>query len=181
MNLIFLAEEEEVNPLTPHVAEIVLAVVVFLILVYLIRKYAMPNFETTFANRTAAIEGGLAEAARKQAEADAQLAELTRQLSEARHEAARIREEAREQGAQIVAEMREQAQAESGRITAAAHAQVEAEKQHVLAQLKTEVGTLATGLAGRIVGESLEDEVRQRRTIERFISELDEQPVGQGS
>jgi F-type H+-transporting ATPase subunit b len=180
-NHLFIAAEEEPSPLAVHPAEAILAVVVFLILVYMVRRFVMPNFEKTFAARTEAIEGGLAEAQRKQAEADAQLAELTRQLSEARHEAARIREEAREQGAQIVAEMREQAQAESGRITAAAHAQIEAEKQHVLAQLKTEVGTLATGLAGRIVGESLEDEVRQRRTIERFISELDEQPVGQGS
>jgi F-type H+-transporting ATPase subunit b len=32
---------------------------------------------------------------------------------------------------------------------------------------------MATGLAGRIVGESLEDEARQRRTVERFIAELE--------
>lgn len=177
---VYLAAEEP-NPLVPHLAEIILGVVVFLILVWLVKKYVMPNFEQTFAARTEAIEGGLAEASRKQEEADRQLAELTKQLSEARHEAARIREEAREQGAQIVAEMREQAQAESARITAAAHAQIDAEKQQVLAQLKTEVGTLATSLAGRIVGESLEDEVRQRRTVERFIAELDSQSVGQGS
>ncbi|MBA2559766.1 MAG: F0F1 ATP synthase subunit B, partial [Propionibacteriales bacterium] len=51
----------------------------------------------------------------------------------------------------------------------------------VLAQLKTEVGSLATGLAGRIVGESLEDEARQRRTVERFIEELESQSAGQSS
>ena len=34
------------------------------------------------------------------------------QLADARHEAARLREEAKEQGAQIIAEMREQGQAE---------------------------------------------------------------------
>ena len=116
----FAAEEEEhaePNPLAPHLAEIILAIVVFLILVWMIRKWVMPNFEKTFAARTAAIEGGLEQAEKKQAEADAQLAELNKQLSEARHEAARIREDAREQGAQIVAEMREQAQAESARIT----------------------------------------------------------------
>ena len=168
----FVAAEEP-SPLAVHPAELILAIVVFLILVWLIRKYVMPSFERTFAARTAAIEGGLAEAARKQAQADAQLADLTKQLSEARHEAARIREDAREQGAQIVAEMREQAQTESARITANAHAQIDAEKQQVLTQLRTEVGAMATGLAGRIVGESLEDEARQRRTVERFIAELE--------
>ncbi|MBA3265138.1 MAG: F0F1 ATP synthase subunit B [Nocardioidaceae bacterium] len=182
MSLAFLAAEEgEVNPLLPHVAEIVLALVVFLILVYLISKFVMPNFEKTFASRTQAIEGGLAEAERKQAEADAKLAELTKQLSEARHEAARIREDAREQGAEIVVEMRQQAQAEAERITVHAHAQIEAEKQQVLGQLRSEVGSLATGLAGRIVGESLEDEARQRRTVERFLAELESQPIGQSS
>ncbi len=173
--------EEDINPLAPHVAEIILSIVVFLLLVWLIRKFVMPNFEKTFTDRTAAIEGGLAEAERKQAEADARLAELNKQLSEARHEAARIREDAREQGAQIVVEMRDQAQGEAARITGAARAQIEADKQQVLAQLRTEVGALATGLAGRIVGESLEDEARQRRTVERFIAELENSPAGQVS
>lgn len=177
----FIAAEEEPSPLALHPAEVILSVVVFLILVLLIRKYVMPNFEKTFSARTAAIEGGLKEAERKQAEADAQLAELNKQLSEARHEAARIREDAREQGAVIVSDMREQGQAEASRILSAAHAQIEAEKQAVLAQLRSEVGALATGLAGKIVGESLEDEARQRRTVERFISELESQPARQGS
>ena len=176
-----LAAEEEHNPLVPEWAEVALALVVFGILVWLFSKFVVPMFEKTFSERTAAIEGGLQEAERKQAQADAQLAELNKQLAEARHEAARIREEAREQGAQIVAEMREQAQAEASRITATAHTQIEAEKQQVLAQLKAEVGTLATALAGRIVGESLEDEARQRRTVERFLEEIESQPAGQGS
>ncbi len=173
------AAEGEQSPLALHPSEVILSIVVFLILVWLVSKYVVPNFEKAFAARTAAIEGGIAEAERKQAEADARLTELNQRLSEARHEAARIREDAREQGAQIVVEMREQAQAESGRILSQAHAQIEAEKQQVLAQLKTEVGTLATSLAGRIVGESLEDEARQRRTVERFITELESQPVRQ--
>jgi F-type H+-transporting ATPase subunit b len=181
MSRFLVAEGEEINPLIPHTGEIVLAVVVFLILVWLIKKFVMPGFEQTFAARTEAIEGGLEKAEAKQAEADAALDELNKRLSEARHEAARIREDAREQGAQIIVEMREQAQEESARITSQANAQIEAQKQLVLAQLKTEVGTLATSLAGRIVGESLEDEARQRRTVERFIAELESQPSRQGS
>ena len=43
------------------------------------------------------------------------------------------------------------------------------------------VGAMATGLAGRIVGESLEDEARQRRTVERFIAELESSPSAAAS
>ncbi len=122
-----------------------LALIVFAILFFAIRKFVVPSFEKTFAERTQAIEGGLSAAETKQAEADAKLAELEKQLADARHEAARIREEAREQGAQIVAEMREQAQAESSRIVEHGKTQIEAERQQAVTSLRAEVGALATG------------------------------------
>src|SRR5690349_1136628 len=181
-NLIFLADGEPAegghapeNPLGFVPVEAALSLVVFAILFVLMKKFVAPAFEKTFAERTQAIEGGLAAAETKQAEADAKLAELEKQLADARHEAARIREEAREQGAQIVAEMREQAQAESTRIVEHGKTQIEAERQQAVTSLRAEVGALATGLAGRIVGESLDDEARQSRVVDRFLSELEAQ------
>ena len=175
MYTVVMAAEEAHNPLVPILSEIVLALIVFAILAFVITKVVVPNFEKTFADRTQAIEGGLSAAETKQAEADAKLAELEKQLADARHEAARIREEAREQGAAIVAEMREQAQAESSRIVEHGKAQIEAERQQAVTSLRAEVGTLATELAGRIVGESLEDEARQSRVVERFLADLEAQ------
>jgi len=147
--------------------------VVFAILFFAVKKFVVPNFESTFSERTTAIEGGLAAAETKQAEADAKLAELEKQLADARHEAARIREEAREQGAVIVAEMREQAQSEASRIVEHGKTQIEAERQQAVTSLRAEVGSLATTLAGRIVGESLDDEARQSRVVERFLADLE--------
>jgi F-type H+-transporting ATPase subunit b len=71
--------------------------------------------------------------------------------------------------------MREQAQAEGRRLVEAAHAQIEADRQQALQSLRTEVGGLAVDLASRVVGESLTDEARQRRVVERFLDELDQQ------
>ena len=172
------AEEEGHGPLAFVWIESLLLLVVFAILFFLIKKFIVPSFEKTFAERTQAIEGGLQAAETKQAEADAKLAELERQLADARHEAARIREEAREQGAAIVSEMRQQAQAESARIVDNGKAQIEAERQQAVTSLRAEVGALATGLAGRIVGESLEDEARQSRVVERFLAELEQDQSG---
>jgi len=166
-------EEHSLNPLLPHLVEICLSLVVFGILFFAVKKFVVPNFETTFEERTKAIEGGLAAAETKQAEADAKLAELEQQLADARHEAARIREEAREQGAAIVAEAREQAQAEAARIVEHAHVQIEADRKAAAATLRAEVGDLATTLAGRIVGESLTDQARQTRVVDRFLAELE--------
>ncbi|MCL8024780.1 F0F1 ATP synthase subunit B [Nocardioides bruguierae] len=171
--LVVEAAEGELNPLVPHTAEIVLSLIVFGILFFAVRKFVVPAFEQAYAERTAAIEGGIAAAESKQAEADARLAELEAQLADARHEAARIREEAREQGAAIIAEMRDQAQTEATRIVENGKTQIEAERQQAVTALRAEVGAIATGLAGRIVGESLEDEARQSRVVERFLVDLE--------
>ena len=174
-SVVLAAEEEVHNPLLPIWSEVILSLIVFAILFFIVRKYVVPNFEKAYAERTAAIEGGLQAAETKQAEADAKLAELEKQLGDARHEAARIREDAREQGAAIIAEMRQQAQAEAARIVEHAHTQIEAERQQAVTSHRAEVGSLATSLAGRIVGESLDDDARQQRVIERFLADLEAQ------
>ena len=71
--------------------------------------------------------------------------------------------------------MREQAQSEAARIVEHAHTQIEAERQQAVTSLRAEVGLLATSLAGRIVGESLDDEARQGRVVERFLADLESQ------
>jgi F-type H+-transporting ATPase subunit b len=161
------------NPLMPAWPEIIAALVFVGILTFLISKFVVPRFEATYAERTAAIQGGIERAEKAQEAAQAALQQYNNQLAEARTEAARIREDAKTQGSQILAEMREQAQAESARIKASAHAQLEAERTQVLAQLRSEIGGLATTLAGRIVGESLEDDARARRTVDRFLADLE--------
>ena len=161
------------NPLAPAPLEIIMAVIFALLLTFLIAKYVVPGFEATYAERTAAIQGGIEKAEKAQADAEAALQQYTAQLAEARSEAARIREDAKTQGSQILAEMREQAQSEAARIKAQAQAQIDAERAQVLTQLRSEVGGLATTLAGRIVGESLDDDERARRTVDRFIADLE--------
>jgi F-type H+-transporting ATPase subunit b len=161
-------------PIIPHPAEVIIGLIFFAILYWAMAKYVVPRLEAMYAERTAAIEGGLAKAEEAQAEAAAALGEYQAQLSEARVEAGRIREEARAQGAQIVAEMREQAQAEATRITAAAQQQIAAERQQAVVQLRSDVGKLATDLASKIVGESLEDAARQSRVVDRFLDELEQ-------
>jgi F-type H+-transporting ATPase subunit b len=97
----------------------------------------------------------------------------TKQLADARGEAQTIREEARAQGAAILEEMRAKAQEEAARITQAAQATIEAERQQAVTSLRNEVGALATELASKIVGEALDDHVRQTRIVDRFLEDLE--------
>jgi F-type H+-transporting ATPase subunit b len=170
----FLAEEGAQNPLIPGTAELVVGVLCFFIVFGILGKKLLPNIQKTLAERHDAIEGGLERAEKAQAEANRTLDEYKAQLAEARHEAARITEQAREQGAQIIAEMREEGQRQRDAIVAAGHTQIEADRRQVTTQLRQEVGRLATDLAGRVVGESLQDSARQSRVIDRFLDGLED-------
>jgi F-type H+-transporting ATPase subunit b len=173
----YLAQSQ--NPLVPNLTESIIGLIAFLIVFGVLAKLIMPRVSTTLAERTNAIEGGLERAKEAQDEANALLAQYRAQLEDARHEAARLREEAKEQGAQIVADMRQRGQAEFDRLVAAAESQIDAQKQQALTSLRAEVGALSVELASRIVGESLEDEARQRRTVDRFLAQLDQQSARQ--
>jgi len=166
------------SPLMPNLWEMGVVLVGFGVLFYIVTRFVVPMFEKTFAERAEAIEGGIAKAEKAQAEASAALEEYKQQLTDARAEANRIREEARAEGAQILAELKAKAAGESARITEQAHAQIESERQAAVVALRAEVGTMATTLASRIVGEALEDDERSARVVERFLAELETQNAG---
>lgn len=166
----------DLGPLAPHhLSEIIMGILLVGVVWLVCWKVVVPAFEKMYAERTEAIQGGMERAEKAQAEAKAALEQYNAQLAEARQEAARIREEAKNEGARIKSEMREDAEKEHGRLLAQAQSQIEAERTRVVGELRNEVGGLATTLAGRIVGESLQDDDRARRTIDRFIADL-EQP-----
>lgn len=171
--LVLAAEGSERPVLLPAAYDLIWSAVVFVVLFVLFWRFVLPTYLRVLDERAAKIEGGLAKAEKAQAEADARLHEYEQQLAEAREEAGRIREQARGEGAAIIAEMRDRAQSEANRVTEQAQRQLEAERQQALAQLRTEVGRLAVDLAGRVVGESLTDEQRQQRVVDRFLADLE--------
>ncbi len=177
-----LAEDnEDFNPLLPHTAEIIVGATAFILLFLFLRKFVFPRFEAAYAARTEAIEGGIKKAEEAQAEAAAALERYTAQLAEARTEAARIRDEARAEGKQIVDQLTAEARESAARITAQSEAALAAQRQQVVGSLRAEIGTLAVQLAERVVGESLADDDRARRVVDRFLADLDQAPTGTAS
>jgi F-type H+-transporting ATPase subunit b len=170
---IYLAAETEHNPIIPLWQELVLGSIAFAVIAFVLMKFVFPRMEETFKARVDAIEGGIKRAEDAQAEANQLLEQYRTQLAEARTEAARIRDEARADAEGIRQDVLAKAREESDRIIAAGRDQLAAQRESIVRELRSEVGTLAVDLAGKIVGESLADEARSRGTVERFIAELD--------
>ncbi|MGW6537405.1 F0F1 ATP synthase subunit B [Streptomyces sp. NPDC055051] len=175
MNALLLAAEgEPMPPLLPHLDELVIGLIAFVIVFGFLAKKLLPNINKVLVERREAIEGGIEKAESAQIEAQSVLEQYKAQLAEARHEAARLRQEATEQGTAIIQEMKAEGQRQREEIIAAGHSQIEADRKSATASLRQDVGKLATDLAGKLVGESLEDTARQSRTIDRFLDELEE-------
>jgi F-type H+-transporting ATPase subunit b len=157
----------------PHVYDWFWSLLVTVIIAVFFFRYLLPKLNAILDERAAKIEGGIALAEKVQAEAAAAKAQTQAELDEARTLAAGIKDEASTDGAAIIAEARAKAQAEAARIVEAAQRQIEAERASAVVSLREEVGGLATELASRIVGESLADDARQSRVIDRFLDDLD--------
>ncbi|MCI9888170.1 F0F1 ATP synthase subunit B [Micrococcales bacterium 31B] len=171
--VIAAALAEEHNPLIPAWYDIIGSALVLVIIGFVFAKFILPKLNAVLDERTKMIEGGINQAANAKAEAEKLMAQAKTEVDAAHAEAAKIREEARAEGSKIIAEMREQAKSESERLVQTAHVQLTAERQQVVNSLRTEVGTLATDLASKIVGESLTDYARSTRVVDRFIEDLE--------
>jgi F-type H+-transporting ATPase subunit b len=164
-------------------AELVLGLIAFFVVFGALAKLALPGIRKALEERTAAIEGGIARAEEREAEATAMYEQYQAQLAEARAEAAQIRAAAQAEKQAMIEEARAEAAAPppaaaAAAVTARAEAAIEAERASTVASLRREVGTLAVSLAGKVVGESLEDDARARATVDRFIADLEAQANG---
>ncbi|WP_278315301.1 F0F1 ATP synthase subunit B [Lolliginicoccus levis] len=172
-NIVLLAQEEEPNPLLPAVYDIVWSIVALAVVGLVFWKYVIPRFQELLERRTDEIEGGIKRAEALQADAKEALEQYRAQLAEARSEAAKIREEARGQGQQIIDEMKQQAQVESDRIVANGQSQLEAQRQHIVADLRSDLGRTAVDLAEKIIGQSVADDAKRAATVDQFLNELE--------
>ena len=146
-------------------------VLAFLLLLGLLGKYAWPAIlgglkerEGTIEESMARAENALAEAKRLQADTDAQRQEAGRQ-------AQTILREAREAAAQMREADVEKTKAEIARMQAAAMADIDRQKQQAIAELRTEVASLAIGAAEKILGNQI-DASTQADLVNRFIAEI---------
>ncbi|WP_149361966.1 F0F1 ATP synthase subunit B [Lolliginicoccus suaedae] len=172
-NIVLLAAEGEPNPLLPAVYDIVWSIVALAVVGLVFWKFVIPPFQELLERRSEEIEGGMKRAEALQADAKNALEQYRAQLAEARSEAAKIREEARGQGQQIIDEMKQQAQVESDRIVANGQSQLEAQRQHIVADLRSDLGRTAVDLAEKIIGQSVADDAKRAATVDQFLNELE--------
>gem|GEM_PF-132648 len=157
----------------PTWPDILWSSVVLLIIAFAFYKFFMPKFMGILDQRSEMIAGGLEQAEQVKVAAEETLAQRQAMLEEARGEASEIREKAHNDYDQIVEDAKHAADKEAKRIEEDSKRRVEAQKIEAEVELRTEVGTLATDLAAKIIGASLSTEAAQSQAIDRYLDELE--------
>lgn len=165
----------------PETYDIVWSSIILIVIAVFFYKFFLPKFQAIFDERAAKIEGGMAKAEKARAEADAAKKKYEDQLNTARIDAAKIRDDARSEASHIIADARVKAEADAAQITANAQKSIESQQQQALVSLKGEVGALATALAGKILGNKLQDGDVQSSMIDSMIEDIDKDPAGKAA
>lgn len=155
----------------PKLYDIVWSLIILLILAVFFYKFFMPKFQAIFDERSAKIEGNIQKAQKARDDADEAKKEYEDQLGKARVEASQIRDDARAEASRIVADAHNRAETEANQITENAQRSLRSQQQQALVSLKGEVGTLATALAGKILGSQLQDNAVQSSMIDSIIAD----------
>jgi F-type H+-transporting ATPase subunit b len=168
--MVFLAAETT-NPLIPETVELVVGALAFLIVFAILAKFAFPAMNTMLAERTAKIQGNLEQAEETRRTAEHELAQYRERLANAREESSRIIEEGRRTAEQLRRDIQAKAEQEASATVSRAQDEIRLERDRVFQELRQQVASIAVDLAGRVVGQSLDQQTHQR-LIDEYIDQV---------
>ena len=160
---------DKVNLLSPHGGLMFWTLLIFVVLFFVLSKFAFGPITEAVAAREAALQEAIDQAKRDREEAAKILAEHTAQLEGARGEAQRIIAEGRAVGDKLRAGMLEETRAQQQEMLDRARREIETEKNNAIAELREEAVDLALAGAGKVIEKNLDD-ATNRKLVESFLA-----------
>ncbi len=157
---------------TPEIGLIFWSTISFLLLLFILRKFAWKPILTAVSDREEGIKNALATAENARKEMQNLTADNERILKEARTERDGLLKEAREIKENIISEAKDEAQQQAEKVIEQAKATIQAEKQAAIADLKNQVAELSIGIAEKVVRQELSDKDKQIELVEKMLKEV---------
>ena len=157
---------------SPDVGLMIWTLLVFLIALAILYKFAFPRIGEALDKRQRAIEDSIDTAARTKAEAEELLAEYRERLKEARVQAEDIVTRARRAGEQAERDSLEAGRAKREELLQQARRDIQAETSRAIGEIRSEVADLTVLATEKVTRKTLTPE-DQRRLVEEALGELD--------
>jgi len=164
-------EAHKVDLLSPNYGLMVWTLVIFLILLFVLSKFAFKPIIAAVEAREQALEDAINSAKRDREEAALLLAQHRAALDASRGEGQKLIADARVAAERVRTELVEQAHAEQAKMLERARAEIDAERAKAIAELRKEAVDLAILGAGKVIGQNL-DRDANRKLVESFLASV---------
>lgn len=158
--------------LKPEFGLLIWTLVAFLVVFFILKKYAWPAIIKGLKDREHSIADALSTAEKVKAEMSQMKSEHEALLAQAREERAQILKEARETKEKIINESKETAKAEANKIIAETQAAIEAQKMAAVIDVKNQVGKMVIEISEQILKRELNNKPDQEEHIKGLVSEV---------
>ncbi len=155
----------------PEFGLIFWTVLSFLILLYVLKRFAWKPILGAVSDREQGIIDALASAEKAKLEMQNLTADNERILKEARAERESLLKEAREIKTKLIADAKDEAQEQANKMIEQAQTSIQSEKKAALAELKSHVAGLAVDIAEKVVREELSNSDKQLKLVEDMLGE----------
>ncbi|HVA97485.1 MAG TPA: F0F1 ATP synthase subunit B [Bacteroidia bacterium] len=144
----------------------------FLIVVFLLKKFAWKPILTMIKERETFIENALNSAEKAKAEMASLQASNEKIVHQARLERDQLLKEARETKESIILEAKVKAGVEADKLIASARENINNEKMAAIAELKNQVATLSMEIAEKIIKTELSSDEKQKALIKNMLQDV---------
>ncbi|NML20495.1 F0F1 ATP synthase subunit B [Pseudoflavitalea sp. G-6-1-2] len=158
--------------LTPEFGLLLWTALAFVIVLYILAKFAWKPILKSLKERETGIADSLATAEKVKAEMAQLQSENEALLAKAREERAQLLKEARDTKDRIIAEAKEQAKTEANKIVADAQAAIQQQKMAALTDVKNQVGNLVIEVAEKVLRRELANKGEQENYIKQLATEV---------
>ncbi len=158
--------------LTPAFGLLIWTLLAFLIVFFILKKYAWPSIISGLKKREQTIADSLATAERVKAEMAQLKSENEDLLAKAREERGQMLKEAREIKEKIINEAKDQAKLEANKIIMDAQAAIDTQKMAALTEVKNQIGKLVIEVSEKVLRKELEDRRAQETYIKDLVNEV---------
>jgi len=155
----------------PQPGSIIWTAAVFLVLLFVLRKWAWKPILSGLQAREDGIRRDLEEAKQARQESQSLLEKYQKQLDEARKESQKLINDAMARAEQLGESKKKETEAEIGIMLDKAKADIELERQKAAQELRQEVVEIALTAASKVIGQALRFE-DHRELINREIEKL---------
>jgi F-type H+-transporting ATPase subunit b len=159
--------------LSPHLGLILWTLLAFIIVLYILGKYAWKPILKSLNEREKNISDSILSAENMRKEMEKMHSENEALLAKAREERSQMMREAKEMRDKMIQDAKEQARSETNKIVADAQSVINQQKMAAIVDLKNQVGNLVLEVSEKVLRRELSNKEEQEKYIQQLAQNIE--------